>query len=355
MKNHNFIEKNIKRISRSWMLTIYAVFFLVILFGWVFHDYFRGLIFGPTVMTGEQIASIRNIREYENVFVRFEPAEAYQTNITMEKKTYEHGRLTRTEIIGRIAIAFFSGRVLIIEGEMADNTNIFEGFLKENSKPIMECIPDLSKNLPETKGRILPFYLKDTEHPVWYGLIFLVLLAAFGVWRLIRTLSWILDRNKHPLRKKLASYGDYDVISGQINNEIPEAIKYGDMRVTESWMFRKSFYDLAVIRQEDIVWIYKQITQHKMYYVVPAGKSYSMAIKTRKSQSAFINCSEKECDLLSSLLTEKMPHIISGYSEELAKLWNSNRQELFNVVDERKRNLQGTILPETQSGAVGAV
>lgn len=87
---------------------------------------------------------------------------------------------------------------------------------------------------------------------------------------------------------------------------------------------RKNLFGLTLVPLQDVLWMYKNVTQHKVNYIIPAGKSYSLVIYLNNKKKVQVGMNQKKVDAAIELIRHKVPSIACGYSDELAYLWNKN-------------------------------
>jgi len=72
-----------------------------------------------------------------------------------------------------------------------------------------------------------------------------------------------LDRNTHPLIREIAKYGNIEEIEESISTECDSPIfaKHTIM-LTHSWVIQKGIYGATLMQSNDVLWVYKKVTQH---------------------------------------------------------------------------------------------
>ena len=74
-----------------------------------------------------------------------------------------------------------------------------------------------------------------------------------------------------------------------------------------------------------LLWAYKRVTQKKMYYVIPAGKTYA-AVRNFENGSVTLNGKEADVDRALGFMAEYAPWALYGHSPEIAAAYKDKRQ-----------------------------
>ncbi|MCR5004552.1 MAG: hypothetical protein K6A77_01475 [Clostridiales bacterium] len=96
-----------------------------------------------------------------------------------------------------------------------------------------------------------------------------------------------------------------------------------------------------LVDYQDLVWVYKQknTTTHKLYGVIPVGKTVAHAVvlttRDKKQMSTTVK-KEAEADEVLQYLIAQVPYALYGYTEELAGVYKQNFETMIAAVDQRK-------------------
>ena len=101
----------------------------------------------------------------------------------------------------------------------------------------------------------------------------------------------------------------------------------------------------VLIDYQDLIWVYKQTntTQHKIYGIIPAGKTvtHSVVFSLRDKRQLMTNVKkEEQADEVIRYLATQAPYVIYGYSEELATAFKQNFESMVTAVDQRRTTQQ---------------
>jgi hypothetical protein len=104
--------------------------------------------------------------------------------------------------------------------------------------------------------------------------------------------------------------------------------------------FTPDYFGVAFFHVPDIVWIYQKVTKHSVNFIA-TGKSFAASLHDRYGYSAEIRASKKKVESLMTLIVQQCPWIAIGFSNDLKKVWESQRAAFIVAVDERRKELAG--------------
>ncbi len=191
------------------------------------------------------------------------------------------------------------------------------------------------------------------------GLLIGLYLLYKGLPRLIKFILGVINFERHNVYKSLAVYGEYEEVAQGINSEVHVggAAQYGLVVITNSWIMKLNTFSLDVIHVADVVWTYEGETTHRQsLYGLPgqdAGKTYTVMIHTRNplvptlefrlshinhmddSERVIVDGIEKKEKIRNILveISHRNPHVIMGYSSELATMWEQDRHSFIQQID----------------------
>lgn len=112
------------------------------------------------------------------------------------------------------------------------------------------------------------------------------------------------------------------------------------MRIARGYMLIRLDGMDMLLDSNDLVWAYRQITQHKLYGIIPTGKTYALMLCTADGKRSDVALSEKATNEILNLLKANFPQTVIGYSKELESLYLSNRAAMAGVAAaQRNQNL----------------
>jgi len=167
-------------------------------------------------------------------------------------------------------------------------------------------------------------------------------LAIFGavvlnIWNIIK--AWKRNRNpsRHPITITLTRFGTAQQIARVINEEVKASDLFiKPIIITNSWLFKPSFFGVDINLLGELAWVHKKVTQHYTYFI-QTNKSFEVIIFKRDGKSINMSCSESDSDRLMEAVMKSAPWVVGGYSDEIQKLWDTDRAGFIAYIDQRKR------------------
>jgi len=125
--------------------------------------------------------------------------------------------------------------------------------------------------------------------------------------------------------KYLERFGSAEETISQIDEEMDSPhTTIGDCDLTSNWLVFTQPGSVQTTRFEDIVWLYKEVTQNRTYGI-PTHKSYSLHIFDRYGVQSTFKSSEANVDEVLAAISERSPRAVIGHSAEREQQWNEDR------------------------------
>jgi hypothetical protein len=160
-----------------------------------------------------------------------------------------------------------------------------------------------------------------------------------NIWNIIKVWKRSKDITSHHINICLARLGSPQKISSIINEEVKKPkVLLNSIIITESWLIRPTFYGLELSLLAELAWIHTKVTSNYTNGVY-TGKSYSVIIYKRDGKSFEMACDESISSLLMARVAENAPWVVGGFSEEIQRLWNTDRNAFIAYIDQRKREI----------------
>ena len=180
-----------------------------------------------------------------------------------------------------------------------------------------------------------------TEH--WFLTLCGLVILMVGGWNLWNWRKRTSDCRCHPIYVRLSVFGnDPEQLAQQIDSARqsypPTAI--GSVSISGPWMLKTSPLGLTFFFVPDVVWVYQKVTTHKTNGV-PTGKSFALLVYDRHGYSAEVQSGKNNVEGLMAYFRQQCPWALSGYGDDLVKMWRSRRAELIAAVDERRKYMTG--------------
>lgn len=123
----------------------------------------------------------------------------------------------------------------------------------------------------------------------------------------------------------------------RVSAEFETAISFGkNMRIGQNYIIDSSSMVPKVIRLQDFIWAYMQVTKNKQYFVT-VSTNYSVVFRGRNKEmvSVLVKNKEEAAQFL-DLVHERYPGIILGYSDQLAFLYKSDMNQFLALYQQNE-------------------
>lgn len=332
--HEEFILRQVKRCNKNLLLVNLLILLAVILIMSFSYNYYYNFFFGPFTMDAASLTAIRDLKDQKKEYVTVRGSEVFHTGLQYIEETFEEGtnRVIDTRVTTDYLYLVVNDWLLVVKAAPGTTDLSYTGALKmipaDLKYELATSAAQKGISVVEFDQIVLPFMVdaQSSKAIGYIGLFTCLPLFLLSVWNLLRYGKRVFDPLEHPIYKKLEIYG----IPEEVANGIDEDIASTGVPVTEkliisnSWLVRKNLFGLTLVPLQDVLWMYKNVTQHKVNYIIPAGKSYGLVIHLNKKKKVQIGMNQKKVDAAIELIQHKVPSIACGYSDELAYLWNKN-------------------------------
>lgn len=336
--NEGIVEKTVQR--SNLLLLVLAVLGVigVLVIAALNARYLYNFVKGPFPISQSEVLQLSAPQDRLQYFVTVNGEDVLDTGYQYVT-TLENG----TERVDQYYLAMRLGeRWMLIRSTNGELVNQYTGALiTMPADEQTEIISNLESEIPALKGVFLPVLLdvndfrKDGYWGVGLGAVVLVISIILAILALKRS----NDPLSHPIMKALAVYGDPNMVSAQLNNEMSlGSQKIGPATLTSSWIILSKWSELKAVRIQDVVWIYKNVVQHRTNGI-PTGKFYYAVINDMHGKTLSIQAKQAVVDEILQALVSRTPWAVKGFSSELAALWRKNREGFINEVNRRKTNV----------------
>jgi len=179
----------------------------------------------------------------------------------------------------------------------------------------------------------------DYSEGGWSSLLITIPMLLIAGWNLSNWKKRVQDYTRHPICKRLASFGTLEQLIQEIETTIltnPEE-KIAGVKVVGPWLFKSTVFGLTCFHVKDIVWVYQKVTSHSVN-LIPTGKSFAALLLDRHGYSAEILAGKDKVEALMAHICQQSPWIVAGFSKDLEKMWKSKKAEFIAAVDERRKD-----------------
>jgi hypothetical protein len=340
---NGFIGKHIQRSDRNMLTSNLALFAIPVAIVAIGGGYWLKFFAGPTTTPAAEIIKLKEGQSIANDYISIKGDKTIDTGVTQVTTTKRRGIKTGEYTSANMVALALGDRFLIVKAKPANAQDAtFTGQLKPIPSDLHAQLiaPVVAKN-PAAKEMFVPYMLDQVDDYKFGGYMGLALglpCAALAIWNLQKVgRRWGKPEN-HPIAKQLSVAGDAATIASQVEQEVsaPNTHTISNTTITPNWVFRKTTYSLDALRLEDLVWFYQKVTTHRTNGV-PTGKTYSTVLFDRAGRTFEMNANESQVQEIMTILYDKAPWAISGFSDELQKMWKKERESMISAVDERRQ------------------
>lgn len=188
---------------------------------------------------------------------------------------------------------------------------------------------DLSWTDSGIHSKVTPYYLSEPDFRYGFGLLLFLLLSVSSICSVITVflcILYILRPDFSPPCQMLGHFGKPKELLALAEEELATLPQLAteDMFITEHFFIETSKYGIAIVPIQEIIWIYKHSTLHKLFWY-HFSISYTLNITANKH--VYIHCPKNiksDIDGIMDYLAEANHDILVGFSEE-------NRQKIHAI------------------------
>ncbi len=339
--NNSLVHSTIRRSNRNQLILCAVGALLLVGLAALNTRYFYNFFFGPFPADRQALLATTDAGALRQYFVKISGDQVLDTG------AQEVSRNTKTgseHVTASFMALLLDDRFLIVKAQDDTKTTDFTGYLEPVSSDVStEIIADIEREVPDVRGTFLP-YMLNTDSFRGTGYVALALgIPLFGLclWGLARAIRRINDPSTHPILRSLSRFGPPDYVASQIDAEMLAANpKAGGVQLTANWLVHATPASLKATRIDDVVWAYKQVTQHRTNGI-PTGKTYTAQIWDRHGVCITVTGKELVVDQAIEAIAQRVPWVLAGYSPELEKTWKQNRAAVVDAVEQRRRQVLG--------------
>jgi hypothetical protein len=301
---------------------VLAVLLALLIGNWAYvREYFRG---AHAVGTPELIAGGPATRGWIRVQAEKLHTTGLQVITVRKKRGVERSRSVSSEYF----VAEVGERLLLVKG-VPGQGQLLQGTLVPMDGDAMTRLFDKPEQRAALASRFLPQMIDTHDYAgsanLWLPVGGLIALAAL-IWGGLGFARW---RNplSHPAVKPFAADRSLKPASEAIARDITnaKAVKLGQTTLTRRFVITQSLTKLEIKPTTQLLWAYKQVTQKKMYVVIPAGKSFAAMLKF-DNRTVTLASKEAQIDQALEFLVEHAPWAVYGHSPEIAAAYKDKRQ-----------------------------
>ncbi|MGB1285130.1 MAG: DUF6709 family protein [Aggregatilineales bacterium] len=201
-----------------------------------------------------------------------------------------------------------------------------------------EVIADLERSEPELKGMFLPVMMSTLDDSTeWLGGLAVLVIAMLGsAWLLITGLMRLSNPEKHPIMKNLSRYGNPKDVAKDIKDDLMMSEQEVEkLRFSRQWVVYKNGGDFEAARFDDLLWIYKHVTQHRTNGI-KTGKTFVVKLHDRYGKEITVTGKEPEVDAMLNAIFQRAPWVLAGFNDQLDQAMKKDINSVIQAVEQRK-------------------
>jgi hypothetical protein len=237
-------------------------------------------------------------------------------------------------------IAEVGTQYVLVKGDEGQTTALKGTFEPMNSE-IAEQIfkdPQMQEMRPLFYPLVMNTHDYDNEASTWLPVGGLVALGAL-IWGGIGFMRFRKPET-HPAVKPFVAAGTLDAAGKSMARSLKEksALKLGNSLVTPQYVVTQGWLKLDIKLLDELLWAFKVVTQKKLYYIIPAGKTYSASLNFEKG-TLLLGGKEKKVDDVLEFVAERAPWASFGHDDGMAQVYKKQRASLVEHVQQRKAEI----------------
>ncbi len=352
--SNGFFSKALKGSNQLLLIANIALLAIALLTATVGAKTFYELVTGPKEVDASVFTELNATPDsFKRRHVTVKGSQIIDTGageITVRKKRgVERGR---SETAHYYALEV-NGKFLLVRGVTGAHTQPeISGWLIEPKSIDASTLSQL--NAGPAKGELFTNVVldeTDTGGFEWF-VTFLVLVAmGLSIWNIIKALGRSKNAAKFPAVAgvPVAARGDTNAFVAKVDEDLANSSKGpSGVRMGHAFALRHDKMKVDLLRFDQLIWAYQQVTKKKFYGIIPLGSSHAVKAFNDAGQAFEWHVGGKEDKALALLADffDRAPAAIYGYSDELEVMWKKNRKGFAQLVAERKAQLA----PQTAEG-----
>lgn len=329
----------IARATRRRLILAIIGLIAVIAAGLAGYRYMYNFFLGPFPATLTDLAAVESVDDLSRYYITISGSDSYDSGFDLEQT--RDGRVVSSV---NYLILDLGERALLVETAERPGQTEFTGYLTTPSSEVRsQIIADIEARGAGLEGIFLPMQLNDSDFhfPGVLGLLFALVVGGGSLWGLFQVARWFNNPLSHPIARALGRSGDAPAAVSSIDGElIAPHQQFGNIHLTQSWLVRIEKNHLDATRFDDIVWVYKLVTQ-KRVNGIPAGTFYSVQIHDRHGVRIGLLGDEAQVGHMLTAVIQRAPWALAGHSTEIEKAWKKNRGAVVASVEQRRQAAVG--------------
>ena len=347
MEQSSTIRKAMKSANLSLIIAAAAATLLLALLVVVSIKPLYNNFAGPFEVTAEELISLQGPEDTIRTYVTTHPEIALDTNFYYFEEQEGGGE----KIIHSYYALLFDENLLLAKypgagkGDIVDPEPVTGRIVRLTDTENIEVLQALITEFPNLKDTFLPYMLDTTANTgtVWLSIVGMAILSIISIWNLVSLTRRSINASRHPVARDLSLYGDWQEMAREIDVQMAEPHEtYGNKyHLTRDWLIYQTKTRFDAVPYRDLIWHNMFQIKNRSFGVV-THSNYSVMVYDRFGKIKNLPYGIKSdvvLDLLKNLQTHA-PWAYSGYSAELQKAWNHDREMMIATVDARKQALE---------------
>ena len=334
-----FLDRQINRTNRNLLLVSLILIVAVVGYTAAERRYLYNFFAGPFEVSGPQLVTIQQPGSQSRYFVKVKGDDSSDTGLQEVERETEGGTVKRETVKAKYSILLLNQHLLIVKSGPNESGSVYTGELSDLPSDVRSnIVTPLLKEHPNANQAFLPFMLDTTgfRDEGYIALALCIPAFALAAWLIAKVMRRRADVSSHPVAQRACIYGNLADVAQQFDIELQgNTVKIGRATITQSWIFLPRRFGLSICRIPDLIWAYKKVTKHYTNFI-PTGKTYEIIMYDRFGKPLQMQARQKKIDAMLTLLAERSPWAVFGYSDDLNKTLRTNWGGFIAAVDQRK-------------------
>jgi hypothetical protein len=346
----HLIGQHLRRCNRNLLLVNGALVLIVLVVALVFSRYLFNFFFGPFEMTPDAVAEVKDPGQLWRYYVRLPGSMSKGIGTDTLTRMRQNKQVVSVETTAEYRLyALTPQKWLLVRAAPGMSTEDVTGTLVAMPSEVYQNL--IIKGDQQQQGQLqlqdycMRHQLLDARGfraPGWWGLGFATPILLLGLFNTARALRRWRRPERHPIVVSLARYGPPDQVADAIAREVQECYSYAlpsrQPLLTRNWLLQPSFFGLRIVSLHDVVWVYKKVTKHSVNGV-PTGTSHAAVICQRDGATLEVGGNEQATEQMLYQILGAAPWVVAGFDPNLMDLFKNRRNELVDVVEERRKQV----------------
>jgi Family of unknown function (DUF6709) len=328
-----FIGEQIRRVNRNLLITNVVILVVAATLLLTKHDLINGYLRG-----GEKVeaSALARMTAADRGVIEVNADGVIPTGYAMVK----HRSSGKDEVEYEFVAMRAGDRLLLVKVEQGQKGPHFAGTLESLPNQVMTMAYQDMKT-PKGRAALMPIMLDTIEYKsdAWLLMGLGILAIPLALWNLKKWMQRAADPATSPIVTQQEHRGGV-MACQQVDSEVAQSCgKLGKALLTKSWVIVPHTYHATIMHLEDVVWVYKKVTQHRVNFI-PTGKTYAAMLCASNGAMVQVDDKQEKIDQLLATIAAKAPWAIAGFSDDVQKLWQKNRDALLQAVNQRRSELR---------------